>query len=362
MQQYPTWVNNWNRQRKAEQLGGKTWELLRDASRYKLGDQDDRPYQVDLKGYGKTFPHAFGPVQHPLFFTRVLVSPEGDRQLLDFGKALVEAEQIGQDKVTDYFSISFSGVDAVNHFFGPSSLENEDMVLQLDRTLADLFQFIDKQVGLDNTLIVFSADHGMGEMPEYSTELGYQAGRLYGDEVLALSRQLSAKLFGSEGLVKDFFRPYLYLDGDAIAEKGLSRNTVATAIAAELEKKAGIGGAIPGHSVLQQSATGVAAAVRHNHHPLRAGDVYLFQQPYWFMFDRGPAAAMHGSPWSYDSHVPIIFAGAGIKPAQVDRLVHPIDVAPTLSAFLKLSPPAAAQGDVLSEVLGNYQVYPIRNL
>ena len=351
LEKYPNWVNEWNGQRKAEQLAGKQWQLLLDPARYKLGQQDDRPYEVDLKGYGRTFPHTFGPANHPLFFTRVLVSPEGDRLLLDFGKALIEAEQIGRDEVTDYLSISFSAVDAVNHFFGPSSLENEDVVLQLDRTLADLLQFIDKEVGLDKTLIVFSADHGMSEMPEYATELGYEAGRIYGDELLAMAKEASAALFDSEALVKDFFRPYLYLDGDAISNMGLDRQNVATAIAIDLAKKPGIGGAIPGSRLSGGSPSGPTAAIRHNHHLQRAGDVYVFQQPYWFMFDRGPVAAMHGSPWAYDTHVPIIFVGPGIKPMHVHRRVHPIDVAPTMSALLNMSPPAAAQGTVLAEVV-----------
>jgi predicted AlkP superfamily pyrophosphatase or phosphodiesterase len=351
MDDYPDWVTNWNGQRKAAQLGDKQWELLLAPEKYRPGRRDDRPYEVDLKGYSRTFPHPFGPTEHPLFFTRVMVSPEGDRLLLDFSKRLIEAEQIGQDEITDYLSISFSGVDAVNHFFGPASLENEDVMLQLDRTLADLFKFIDKQIGLENTLIVFSADHGMAEMPEYATELGYDAGRLYSDEVLAMAKESSTALFGSGTLVKDFFRPYLYLNGDAIKEKGLDQNTVATALAFELAKEPGIGGAIPGAGFEQGSASGAAAAVQRNHHPQRAGDIYIFQQPYWFMFDRGPVAAMHGSPWSYDTHVPIIFVGKGINAAAVERLVHPIDVAPTLSALLNLSPPAAAEGTALSEVV-----------
>ena len=298
-----------------------------------------------------TFPHSFGATNHPLFFTRLMVSPEGDRLLLDFGKSLIEAEQVGQDQITDYLSISFSGVDAVNHFFGPASVENEDVMLQLDRTLADLLAFIDKRIGLENTLIVLSADHGMAEMPEYATELGYDADRLYGDEVLAMAKESSTALFGSETLVKDFFRPYLYLDGDVINEKGLDRNTVATTLALELAKKPGIGGAIPGGSIEPGNASGATAAVLRNHHPQRAGDIYLFQQPYWFMFDRGAVAAMHGSPWSYDTHVPIIFVGQGIDAAAVDRVVHPIDVAPTLSALLNISPPAAAEGTMLLEVV-----------
>ena len=350
MDKYPEWVNNWNGERMAEQLGDGQWELFMNLDKYRPGRRDDRPYEVDLKGYSRTFPHPYGPKDHPLFFTRVQVSPEGDRLLLDFGKDLIEAEAVGEDEVTDYLSISFSGVDAVNHFFGPASLESEDVLLQLDRTLADLFKFIDQRIGLDNTLIVFSADHGMAEMPEYATELGYEAGRYYGDDLLATAREISSTLFGSDKLVKDFFRPYLYLDGDAIKAKGFDRQVVAAAIADELAKAKGIGGAIVNNSSRQGGSSGAAAAVRRNYHPQRAGDVYIFQQPYWFMFERGPVGAMHGSPWSYDTHVPIIFVGRGIKPARVDRLVHPIDVAPTLSALLNISPPAAAEGSILVEV------------
>ena len=243
---YPGWVSRWNAQRQAEKLGGKQWQRLLDPGKYRPGRKDDRPFEVDLKGYSRTFPHPYGPADHPLFFTRVLVSPAGDRLLLDFGKSLIEAEKIGQDGVTDYLSISFSAVDAVNHFFGPGSLENEDVVLQLDRTMADLLQFVDKKIGLEHTLIVFSADHGMAEMPEYATELGYDAGRLYSDDVLAMAGEAAVALFGTDQLIKDFFRPYLYLDAQVIDEKGLDRQVVAQTIAAELAKKPGIGGAIAG--------------------------------------------------------------------------------------------------------------------
>jgi len=352
MDEYPKWVRIWNDQRKAETLSGKQWTLLMEQSRYRFADNDDRAYEIDLKGYGKTFPHPFGDADHPLFFTRVAVSSEGDRLLLDFGKALIKAEDIGQDDVTDYLSISFSGVDAVNHFFGPSSLENEDIVLQLDRTLADLFRFIDNEVGLDKTLIVLSSDHGMAEMPEYAKELGYDAGRIYSDEILSLAQELSADLFGSKALVKDFFRPYIYLDVRAVDERGLDSSTVAIAIAHGLEKVPGIGGAVPIHSSGEGVRSPQSEAIRHNHHNQRSGDIYVFQLPYWYLFDRGAIGVMHGSPWAYDTHVNIIFSGPGIKPASVNRLVHPIDVAPTLSALLGLSPPAAAQGEVLVEVLG----------
>lgn len=101
-----------------------------------MAGQDDRPYELDLKGFGRTFPHRFGEAGNQLLFTQIVASPIGDQLLLDFSKELVIAEKLGQDTVPDYLSISFSGVDAVNHFFGPSSLENEEVIRQLDTTLA----------------------------------------------------------------------------------------------------------------------------------------------------------------------------------------------------------------------------------
>lgn len=348
---YPGWAKNWNRQRKAESYAGTTWSLVDEPATYKLFDKDDRAYEVDLKGYGRTFPHAFGPVEHPLFNTRILVSPVGDQLALDFSKALIESEEMGEDDIPDYLSISFSGVDAVNHFFGPNSLENEETVRRLDRTLENLFSFIDKKVGLENTVIVLSADHGMADMPEYISELGYKVGRLYNDDVIELANKAGEDVFGVKDVVRFFFRPYLYLNDEKLAEAKLDKATVEQVVAAKLTEHKGIALAAPQSGLSPLQDTGIYQQIKNNNHPLRSGDIYIAQSPYWFMFAKGAVAAMHGSPWRYDTHVPIIFAGAGIKTGHVSRLVHPVDVAPTLAALLNVSPPAASQGAVLVEVI-----------
>jgi arylsulfatase A-like enzyme len=96
--------------------------------------------------------------------------------------------------------------------------------------------------------------------------------------------------------------------------------------------------------------------IRNNYHPQRAGDIYIVQEPYWFNFDKGPVAGMHGSPWNYDTHVPVIFLGPGIPAGVIHRRVQPADVAPTLAALLGMSPPASSQGSVLPEVFGQIAV------
>lgn len=316
-----------------------------------LGEADDRPFETDLKGYGRVFPHAFGSPD-PLFFTKIVVSPEGDKLTADFAKALIEAEGLGRNEVPDYLSVSFSGVDAVNHFFGPSSLENEDVVLQLDRTLADFFRFVDETVGLDRTLIVLSADHGMPEAPEVLAAEGMNVGRIDPDDVVDWANAATKREFGSgTSFVRSFFRPYLYLDTDAIAEAGLDQEAVERAIADDLMTRDGIALAVSMKALPGLQSTGTLERIRNNHHPIRSGDIYVVQKPYWFLQEGGALAVMHGSPWRYDTYVPIIFAGAGLSGRTVDRPVRPVDVAPTLASALGIRPPSSTSGEPLVEVL-----------
>jgi len=323
---YPAWVREWNARRQAEQYAGKSWTLLNDASSYLLGAQDDRPYEVDLRGYGRVFPHPFGEADDKLFYTRLLVSPVGNQLALDFSKALITNEQLGQDSIPDYLSISFSS------------------------TLADLFAFIDKTVGLKHTLVVLSADHGMADMPEYMTALGFKAGRLDPDKIVAAANKVGQK-FGVDEIVRFFYRPYLYLNDEKIGNAKLDKIRVEQAIADALTDFNGIALAVPTSRLSSQQTNPLVAQVRRNHHDSRSGDIYIIQEPYWFLFDKGPIAAMHGSPWRYDTHVPIIFLGPNIQPQTVHRRVHPVDVAPTIAAFLGMTPPSSAQGSTLEEVL-----------
>ena len=352
-QAYPQWVVEWNAVRKAQALAGKHWKLLNAKDTYLLAHQDDRPYETDLRGYGRTFPHEFGDAGNKLLYTQVIASPQGDRLTADFAQNLMIDEDLGLDKVPDYLAVSFSGLDAVNHFFGPSSLENEDMVLQLDRTLAGLLQFVDKRVGLEHVLIVLSADHGMSELPEYMSEQGMEAGRLTTDVVTTMAANAARDLFGLESLVKFYYRPFIYLDQDVLLTAGLDRQEVASAMAARLTREVGIYLAITPGEVETAPDSTLLTRVGNNIHPVRSGDIYIVQDPYWFNFDKGPVAGMHGSPWSYDTHVPVIFAGAGIPSQMVYRQIQPADVAPTLAALLGMSPPASAQGSVLPEVFAS---------
>ena len=174
--EYPGWVIEWNDRRLADDWQGKSWELMDEKSTYVFGEHDDRSYETDFPGYGRTFPHPFGDAESKYFYTLLTVSPVGDELTLAFAKALIANEGLGQDDAPDYLSISFSSTDYIGHIFGPSSLESEENLLRLDRTLADLFRFVDEKIGLGSTLLVLSADHGAPEAPEYMASLGLDPG------------------------------------------------------------------------------------------------------------------------------------------------------------------------------------------
>jgi predicted AlkP superfamily pyrophosphatase or phosphodiesterase len=363
---YPVWVNEFNTGEPALAYAGKSWELMFPAERYLFGDADDRDYETDFPGFGRTFPHAYGKADDKYLSTRLTLSPIGDELTLDFAKALLINEQLGQDDVPDYLSISFSSTDYIGHVFGASSLETEDNIARLDRTLANLLSFIDKEVGLDNTLIVLSADHGQPEVPGSLDELGIDIAQNFDPEILERTPGIAAlkKRFGiGEELIQAFFQPYLYLDHDLIRAKGLDQAEVEAALAAELSKLEGVAAAVSSSDLRADnlSDTVLMRSVLNNFHEGRSGDIYLIFEPNVFIndFDGLTVASVHGSPWRYDTFVPVLFAGAGLKPAKVSRAVTPYDIAPTLAAYLEVKVPSGAFGETLSEVLG---ASPCRNV
>jgi predicted AlkP superfamily pyrophosphatase or phosphodiesterase len=355
--EYPGWVAEFNAARPAQAFANKSWTLLHEQDSYLFGHSDDRAWETDVAGFGRVFPHAFGDGSSPYFTTWLTLSPAGDRLVLDFAKQALVNEQLGADDVTDYLSVSFSSTDYVGHVFGPSSLEGEDNILQLDRTLAELFAFVDKQVGLDNTLIALSADHGGPDTPGYLDSLGIPGGYVdpeSWDREAAITR--IKERFGVEGeLIETYSHPYLYFSADVKDDRAIDQLALEAAVAEELMKFQGVSLAVSSTALRRGSLpdTELMAAVKHNFHPKRSGDVFIVFEPNWFIndFEGLIVASTHGSPWNYDTYVPIVFAGAGLEPAIVDRRVLTVDIAATLSAFLGIKPPSGSVGNPLTEVV-----------
>ncbi len=358
--EYPEWVTNWNNAKPADRYRGKKWDLIHDRSTYLAKNMDDRPYEADLKPLGRTFPHQYGDNKY--LYLILSLSPAGDELTLDFTKTLIENEGVGQGNNVDFLAVSFSSTDYIGHLFGPSSLESEDNILRLDRILAELFEFVDKKVGLENTLIVLSADHGAPEAPEYMTTIGMEAGRFdftYFREQGPLNKVLMER-FGRDDLIATHSHPYLYLNTAAIEESELDIVEVERFIADEVMKIPGIAYAQTRSDLLagRISNAPLQVQIRRNFHPVRSGNIHMIQEHYWFLHSTDEAqkmglegiAAIHGSPWVYDTYVPIFFAGNGVPAQKITRRVSPTDIAPTIANYLNIKFPSGSIGNPLKEV------------
>jgi predicted AlkP superfamily pyrophosphatase or phosphodiesterase len=352
----PAWVEAWNHRHLADTFDGKTWGLLLPPKSYRHLSEDGMPWEEPPAGMGSTFPHRFDRgALGAGYYSAVAASPFGDDILLDFTRTLLTTEELGRDDVIDYLSVSFSSNDFIGHRYGPSSLEIEDEILRVDRLLAALLAEIDRSVGLEHTLVAVSSDHGVAEAPEELEAAGRSAGRVLLSEVErseAISN-LTQKVGGK--LVRNRWPPYVYLDTDALRRHGVDPDVAAADLATELARMPGIEAAFSRAQILGNRLpnTEVARAVRRNFHLARSGDVHVVPRPGWQLAYEGETSSRyatgHGTPWRYDSWVPVIFFGPGVEDEMVGKRVETVDVVPTLATLAGVPIPALATGKVLKE-------------
>jgi predicted AlkP superfamily pyrophosphatase or phosphodiesterase len=310
------------------------------------------PYERKNKT-GATFPYTLtgGETQaNKKFYDVFEASPFANDHLVAFSKAAIEAEALGADDVTDLLSVSFSANDLLGHAYGPYSQEVQDMTLRTDRALADLFGYLDQRIGMANVIVTLTSDHGVAPVPEQVMEFGY-GGRLVAKDVSAAATNALNAKYGEAAWVKALTSGNLYLDLALIAERKLNLAEVEATAAAAIAAMPGIHATFT-HSQLQHGdvpRTYIAQAVAQGFYAPRNGNVIVVAQPF-FMFGEG-SNTTHGSPYSYDAHVPVLFLGAHIIPGTYHAASSPADIAPTLAALLGLQAPSNSIGRVLQEAL-----------
>jgi predicted AlkP superfamily pyrophosphatase or phosphodiesterase len=293
----------------------------------------------------------------PRTYERVPASPWGNELVEKLAEAAIEAESLGQREATDLLAISFSSNDYVGHQTGPDAPEVRDMSIRTDRLLARLFEVVGQKVGLENALFVLTADHGVSPAPEVQTERKMPGGYIYAD-IEDIVRAALFKRFGAQDLVLGSVDNAVYLDYQALGKRKIE---VADACRAAAEALL----AVPQAHVarvftrdrLQQGIAGdrIATAVMNGFYPARSGDVIAVFEPYWMQAMKAPSKTTHFTPYNYDTHVPVIFFGAGVRPGWYRQNIQVNDIAPTLAALMDVEPPAGAFGRVLAETLDDRQ-------
>ncbi|MEK6409121.1 MAG: alkaline phosphatase family protein [Acidobacteriota bacterium] len=350
----PAWVKKFDANERPDKYFGMKWERALPPEAYKRAQAENLSLQ--RSALGSRFPYAItGGDQKPgqRFYTAFQITPFASEYLAAFGKAAVEAESLGADDFPDLLSISFSSPDLAGHYYGPDSQEIVDTYIRLDRVVADLLSYFDKKIGLANMIVVVTGDHGVAPVPEYMKSKGFDAARLPAREVVEAANKALGARFGEAKWVVNFINDQLYLDQRLIVEKKIDPGE-AERVAGEAALEAeGVVNYFTRAQIVagRMPAGSVARRVTNGFNRERSGDVWLITKPLWF-FAEGELPTTHGSAYNYDTHVPVILFGSGVRPGRYNADCSPSDIAPTLAALLGIEPPSNRTGRVLVEALG----------
>jgi hypothetical protein len=350
MKEHPRWWQAFYAGRPQDRWLGKSWVSLLPESAYARSIPDGEPWFLNYRGMGNRFPFVLP--SGGAYYGALIRTPYGDIATLDFARAAIEGENLGRNPagVTDVLGISLSTHDYVNHGFGPESRESQDHLLRLDRALASFFDYLAKRLGLDRVLIAVTADHGFLNAPEYSSSRGFAGQHIDSKKLLAELNEKLAARFGPGTYAVRYSYPTVILDRKLIAERKLAAAEVESAAARIVEEYPGIA-AVYTRTQLERGAVAgrLGTLVQRAWNRQLSGDLYVVQRPY-AMF--GDNAATHGSPYAYDTNVPLMLHGAPwIRPGSYGSYAEVVDLAPTLAFLLGTRPPSGSEGRVLTEIL-----------
>lgn len=371
----PAWVAAFNNAKPADKYFGAKWERLLATNEYvkRAGPDSTLWEKVTATGDTNAFPHAItggAPSPNQAFYTHLDHSPFSNDVLLSFAQQAIVNEQLGQDDDTDVLTVSFSASDYVGHRYGPYSQEVMDVTLRIDRQIAALFDFVEARVGLANTLVAFTSDHGVSPIPEQAEALGLGGARVKRTDVLAAIISAISARYNPQGKSPDPSADYilkynyfgvstealingnLYFNYEALKRDNVDLDEISRMVAAAALNIRGVARSFTREQLLRggtSSTDAIERRVIHGFSPARSGDVVIIPNPYVYLGDT--ITATHGSPYSYDTHVPVIIMGNGILPGRYLEPASPADIAPTLSAVLRITPPTNVNGRVLLEAI-----------
>jgi predicted AlkP superfamily pyrophosphatase or phosphodiesterase len=320
MSDLPVWAKAFNARRLADSYKGKTWHGI------KLDEEPGSKLNAKLP-----------------------VTPFGNELVEEMAESAIKGEQIGRHSQTDLLVLSFSANDYVGHEFGPDSVEARDMAIAADKLLGKLFAFLDAKIGMANVTVVLTADHGVAPMPEVNTERKMPGGRVSTSKIRDAIQKGLVQKFGRGDWISRALDESIYLNWDLINSKKLDRESVNRVAAQAALTIPHVARVYTREQLLNGYGMGdpIGRRVMHSFSAQRGADLYILFDPYYITSSSGTT---HGSPYGYDTHVPVIFMGPGIKTERFGASIVVNDIAPTLATILDIETPIGAEGRILSEI------------
>lgn len=342
----PEWVKKFNTKKLVDKYLSNPWELLLDANVYSINPSDESKYEGDIFKEGKTsFPHNYDKLNDKEKYDRFQFTPFGNQIVLDFAKELISNENLGKNTVTDFLSISFSCTDIIGHEFGNYSYELMDTYLRLDRQIADLIKYLDKNVGRENYLLFLTSDHAALPTQGYLQENKIPTGGINTKRLEDSVKVFCERYYGSNEIISNVSNRQIFLNKGYIKANKLNFKNIQEDIAAYLRENFYEIQSLFTRNYLE---TKVATrepenAIVNGWNPSVSGDIAFNLRPA-YLNNFMKKGTTHGSNYNYDTHCPLVFFGWQIPAEKINTPVYIVDIAATVADLLNINEPNACTG------------------
>jgi predicted AlkP superfamily pyrophosphatase or phosphodiesterase len=348
----PSWVKEFNGKKIPESYLSRTWEPLYPLSTYTESGSDTSVFEQGLKGRS-VFPYNLDKMsrekRNERDYSLLRFTPFGNVLTRDFATAVVLNEKLGQDDYTDYLAIGFSANENIGKYFGSNSVEIQDAMLRLDQEIAHFLDFIDQYVGIQNTLVILTSDHGLAYTPAYLSSRKIPSGDFNPYSSLSLLGSYLNAVYGKGEWIRFYYGQQIYLNHELIETSGISYQDIQERTAQFLIQFEGVSNAVTSYTLQTSNfSDGIFQKMQNGYHQKRSGDVIINLAPGWIEKINGDS---YHSSYLGDNHVPLIWYGWKIKRSVLTRPVKMIDIAPTISYFLDIARPNVSTGNIILELV-----------
>lgn len=342
----PSWLKTFNNRHLADSLTAQSWETLYPIASYVQSVTDSNGFEKPFSGETTpTFPHKY--VKN---YSMLKATPAGNTITLELAKSCISGEQLGQESETDFLCVSLSSTDYVGHQFAPNSIEIEDTYLRLDQELSTFFKYLDKNIGKNEYVVFLTADHGAAHNPKFLGRNNVYAG-VVGNKIFKdVNSELKAK-FGYDKLCNHFTNYQIFLNDSIIASAKLDRTAIKATVSAKLMSYKEVAFVIDMENV---SNTAIPDHIKqmaiNGYNKGRSGQLQVILQPGWYE-SSDSLGTTHGTWNPYDTHIPLLWMGWGIKKGESYEQVTMADISATLAALLHIQMPNACIGKPITNLL-----------
>jgi len=350
MKELPSWMQYFNSRKLVDSFYDKNWNINLSKEIYeKYCDVDNNPYESNQTFQQNAFPYNLKQYQAK-DYSKIATTPYANNLLLELAKSSIQSEQLGKQDVTDFLALSFSSPDYIGHSFGPNSWEILDTYIRLDETLSELFNYLDKTIGKNAYTVFLTADHSGAHIPEFLQKHNIPGGRWDDGDIKKELNNYLASQFNQPKLISAVLEHDIYLNHPLLDSLKLEEGSIKKVITHYLLKKEIVLNVIDKPSASTATIPSkIREMVVNGYNPQRSGDLQLIMKS--GVMDAGKTGMSHGVWNPYDSHIPLLFYGWGIKKGNLTRETYMTDISATIAALLHIQMPSGSIGKVISEVI-----------